>query len=197
MSTGQKTVTADAARLRAAPRCGARTRAGTACRSPAVHGRSRCRMHGCGGGKSRGSGAPRGNRNAWKDGYWAAAARLRRRRMTAFIREMEARLADMEALFRSPDGAFDAPASGAWGCFPFFLPDASPPVLQAPPVPQVSAGDGARGSENRSWPRCVGGPVPAQGETVAAGGSAGSCAGRGVGVTIRGSESGPAPGSGC
>ena len=34
MSTGEKTITADAARLRAAPRCGARTRAGTACRSP-------------------------------------------------------------------------------------------------------------------------------------------------------------------
>lgn len=194
MNTGQKTVAADAARLRAAPRCGARTRAGTACRSPAVHGRSRCRMHGCGGGKLRGSGAPRRNRNAWKDGFWAAAARLRRRRITAFIREMESRLAAMEARSRSPAGAIDEPASGAWGCFPFFLPDAPPPVLQAPPVPQDSAGDGARESANRSRLRCVGGPVPAQGETVAAGGSAGSCAGRGVGITIRGSESGPAPG---
>ena len=64
MSTGEKTITADAARLRAAPRCGARTRAGTSCRAPAVHGRSRCRVHGCGGGKLRRSGAPRGNRNA-------------------------------------------------------------------------------------------------------------------------------------
>ena len=53
MSTGEKTVSADAARLLAAPRCGARTRAGTACRAPAVHGRSRCRMHGCGGGNRR------------------------------------------------------------------------------------------------------------------------------------------------
>ncbi len=101
MSTGQKTVAADAARLRAAPRCGARTRAGTACRAPAVHGRPRCRMHGCGGGKLRRSGAPHGNRNAWKDGYWAAAARLRRRRMTAFIRDMEARLAEMEGMARA------------------------------------------------------------------------------------------------
>ena len=100
MSTGEKTITADAARLRAAPRCGARTRAGTACRSPAVHGRSRCRMHGCGGGKLRRSGAPRGNRNAWKDGFWAAAARLRRRRMTAFIRDVEASLAELEAMNR-------------------------------------------------------------------------------------------------
>lgn len=147
MSTGEKTITADAARLRAAPRCGARTRAGTACRSPAVQGRSRCRMHGCGGGKLRRSGAPRGNRNAWKDGYWAAAARLRRRQMTRFIRDMEASLVEMEAMARapardpdrsparspahSPAGTYHRPASGAWGCFPFFLTHASPPVLRA------------------------------------------------------------------
>ncbi len=154
MSTGQKTVAADAARLRAAPRCGARTRAGTACRAPAVHGRPRCRMHGCGGGKLRWSGAPRGNRNAWKDGYWAAAARTRRRRMTAFIRDMEARLAEMEALFRAPAraprGTHHGPASGAWGCFPFFLPDAPPPSVQAP------AGNGARPGGSRFRSRCAG-----------------------------------------
>ena len=46
-----------------APRCGARTRAGEPCRSPAVSGNRRCRMHG-----GKGSGAPRGNRNAWKHG---------------------------------------------------------------------------------------------------------------------------------
>ena len=40
----------------AAPRCGARTRAGTPCKAPAVRGRKRCRMHG----GARGSGAPRG-----------------------------------------------------------------------------------------------------------------------------------------
>lgn len=39
------------ARLRSAPRCGAKTRAGTPCLGPAVHGRARCRMHG---GKSPG-----------------------------------------------------------------------------------------------------------------------------------------------
>ena len=194
MSTGEKTVTADAVRLRVAPRCGARTRAGTACRSPAVHGRSRCRMHGGGGGKLCRSGAPRGNRNAWKDGYWAAAARLRRRQMTAFIRDMEASLAETEAMARAPahapNGTFDEPASGAWRCFPFFLRDAPPPVLQA------SAGYGARGSENRSG--CVGGSVPAQDQSPAAGrsagGRAGGGAGGGVGFRIRGSESGPAPG---
>lgn len=56
--------------LASVPRCGARTRAGTPCRSPAAHGRARCRMHG----GARGSGAPRGNRNALKHG--ARSARM-------------------------------------------------------------------------------------------------------------------------
>ena len=56
------------------PRCGARTRAGTACRSPAVRGKHRCRMHG----GAQGSGAPRGNQNALKHGaYTKDALRLR------------------------------------------------------------------------------------------------------------------------
>jgi hypothetical protein len=48
------------------PRCGARTRAGGTCgRSPMANGR--CDLHG---GKS--TGAPRGNRNAWKHGLRSA-----------------------------------------------------------------------------------------------------------------------------
>ncbi|WP_305880513.1 HGGxSTG domain-containing protein [Bradyrhizobium sp. CCGUVB1N3] len=50
----------------ASPRCGARTRNGCACRAPAVHGKSRCRMHG----GAEGSGAPKGNRNARKHGLF-------------------------------------------------------------------------------------------------------------------------------
>ncbi len=42
------------------PRCGAKTRSGTPCKSPAVRGKKRCRMHG----GAFGSGAPRGNKNA-------------------------------------------------------------------------------------------------------------------------------------
>ncbi|WP_430625007.1 HGGxSTG domain-containing protein [Rhizorhabdus histidinilytica] len=53
--------------LASAPRCGARTRSGLPCRSPAVNGNRRCRMHG-----GKGSGAPRGNRNAWKHGLRSA-----------------------------------------------------------------------------------------------------------------------------
>jgi hypothetical protein len=53
-----------------APRCGARTRSGHPCRSPAVNGNRRCRMHG-----GKGGGAPRGNRNAWKHGLRSAWVR--------------------------------------------------------------------------------------------------------------------------
>jgi len=61
--------------LAAAP-CGARTRAGRPCRAPAVHGKARCRMHG---------GAPRGNRNALKHGWWSAAEQAERTLAAALI----------------------------------------------------------------------------------------------------------------
>ena len=57
------------ARLADAPRCGARTREGGECRSPAVRGRQRCRMHG-----GTNPGAPTGNRNARKHGGYSASA---------------------------------------------------------------------------------------------------------------------------
>ena len=52
-----------------APRCGAKTRIGGACRSPAVRGRLRCRMHG-----GTNKGAPKGNSNARKHGNRSAEA---------------------------------------------------------------------------------------------------------------------------
>lgn len=54
--------------LFAAPRCGAKTRRGTPCRSPAIRGKRRCRMHG-----GNSPGAPRGNRHALKHGRYTAA----------------------------------------------------------------------------------------------------------------------------
>ena len=57
--------------MHASPRCGARTRRGTACRAPAVKGRPRCRMHGC----APGAGGQIGNRNAEKDGHFTRAAK--------------------------------------------------------------------------------------------------------------------------
>ena len=48
------------------PRCGARTRSGRPCKSPAVQDKKRCRMHG----GAEGSGAPKGNQNALKNGRY-------------------------------------------------------------------------------------------------------------------------------
>jgi len=53
-----------------AVRCGAKTRKGTPCKNPPVTGKRRCRMHG----GAPGSGAPLGNRNALKHGYYTAEA---------------------------------------------------------------------------------------------------------------------------
>ncbi len=53
----------------ASPRCGAKTRSSGACRSPAVHGKTRCRMHGGAQG-----GAPRANQNARKRGLFTRNA---------------------------------------------------------------------------------------------------------------------------
>ena len=58
-----------------APRCGARTRAGSPCKAPRIRGRPRCRMHG----GALGSGAPVGNLNAWKHGEYGARAIIERR----------------------------------------------------------------------------------------------------------------------
>lgn len=54
-----------------APRCGARTKRndGNSCRSPAVRGKDRCRIHG----GAKGSGAQRGNQNAIKNGLTTRA----------------------------------------------------------------------------------------------------------------------------
>ena len=56
--------------MRSSQRCGAKTRAGGACQSPAVAGKQRCRMHG----GAKGSGAPKGNQNALKHGIYTRKA---------------------------------------------------------------------------------------------------------------------------
>lgn len=53
------------------PRCGAKTRKGTACRAPAVRYKQRCRMHG----GTKGSGAPLGSQNALKHGLTTKEAK--------------------------------------------------------------------------------------------------------------------------
>ena len=60
-----------------AARCGARTRAGTACRAPALRGRRRCRLHG---GLSTGPRTPEGlqrsRRARWKHGGYSWERRV-------------------------------------------------------------------------------------------------------------------------
>jgi uncharacterized protein YjcR len=69
----------------ASPRCGAKTRSGGACRSPAVRGKKRCRMHG----GAPGCGAPRGNQNARMHGLFTGDAIAERRRIQALLAKRE------------------------------------------------------------------------------------------------------------
>jgi len=78
--------------MRASPRCGAKTRCGGACRSPAVHAKKRCRMHG----GARGSGAPRANRNARKHGLFTGDAIAERRQIRAVLGEARKQRAEMK-----------------------------------------------------------------------------------------------------
>lgn len=71
------------ASLANALRCGARTRAGHECRSPAVKGKKRCRMHG-----GTNPGAPKGNRRAWKHGNRSAEAEEQLRMLKATDRDL-------------------------------------------------------------------------------------------------------------
>jgi uncharacterized protein YjcR len=76
----------------ASPRCGAKTRAGEACRAPAVHGRKRCRMHG----GARGSGAPKANQNARKHGLFTRDAIAERKQIHALLGDARKLLDEMK-----------------------------------------------------------------------------------------------------
>jgi hypothetical protein len=76
----------------ASPRCGAKTRCGGACRAPAVHGKTRCRMHG----GAPGSGAPRANRNARKHGRFSGDAIEERRGIQVLLGEARKLLEEMK-----------------------------------------------------------------------------------------------------
>ena len=79
----QKSDRPNTAPMLSSPRCGARTRSGEPCKSPAVKGKSRCRMHG----GAPGSGAPRGNKNALKHGQYTREALAAYRQVRALIRQ--------------------------------------------------------------------------------------------------------------
>jgi hypothetical protein len=71
------------------PRCGAKTRSGKPCLAPAVRGKKRCRMHG----GAPGSGAPRGNKNAFKHGRFTREASAERQSLQSLLRESRALIA--------------------------------------------------------------------------------------------------------
>jgi hypothetical protein len=78
----QGRVMAQLTNIRAAPRCGAKTRAGGACQCPAIRNRKRCRLHG---GRSTGAPQGRGNGN-YRDGTFTAEAVQERRWLRSLTR---------------------------------------------------------------------------------------------------------------
>jgi len=65
--------------LKDAKRCGANTRRGTKCNGMGMPN-GHCRMHG-----GTSPGAPKGNKNAWKHGYYSAESIAMRRALRALL----------------------------------------------------------------------------------------------------------------
>jgi hypothetical protein len=76
----------------ASPRCGAKIRFGGSCRSPAVRGKRRCRMHG----GAPVSGAPRENQNARRHGLFTSDAIAERKQIQALLGEARKLLKTMK-----------------------------------------------------------------------------------------------------
>jgi len=76
----------------ASPRCGAKIRCGGLCRSPAVHGKQRCRMHG----GAPGSGAPRANQNARQHGLFTREAIAERKQIQALLADARKLLQELK-----------------------------------------------------------------------------------------------------
>jgi hypothetical protein len=72
--------------------CGAKTRSGAPCKSRRVTGKKRCRMHG----GAPGSGAPKGNQNAFKHGRFTKTAIKERRKLYATLRALRKRVSGMD-----------------------------------------------------------------------------------------------------
>lgn len=72
------------------PRCGAKTRSAGACMSPGVRDKKRCRMHG----GAKGSGASRGNQNAFKHGRYRGEAMEERALLAESIKDVAKTVSD-------------------------------------------------------------------------------------------------------
>ena len=64
-------------------KCSAKTRRGTLCQTSPVTGKKRCRMHG----GAKGSGAPKGSKNALKHGYYTKENIAKRSEVHKLIKE--------------------------------------------------------------------------------------------------------------
>ena len=84
--------------MRSSPRCRARTRQGEPCQSPAVKEKRVCRMHGGG----KGSGAPKGNRNALKHGTFTRASFERRAAVRGQLQEAKQMIKENYELLNPP-----------------------------------------------------------------------------------------------
>ncbi|WP_128924322.1 HGGxSTG domain-containing protein [Bradyrhizobium guangxiense] len=78
--------------MSASLRCGARTRSGTPCCAPAMHGKARCRMHG---GAPR-SGAPKGNQNARRHGMFTQDGIAERQQVRSLLEDAWKLLNELE-----------------------------------------------------------------------------------------------------
>jgi glucans biosynthesis protein len=84
--------------LHQARRCGAKTRSGRPCRSPAVHGRPRCRMHGC----APGAGGPEGERNGnYRHGRHTKESLAKKQEFRNLVREVRNLTRTLRSVTRS------------------------------------------------------------------------------------------------
>jgi hypothetical protein len=76
-----------------APRCGAKTKHnnGSPCRCPAIRGKARCRIHG----GAKGSGAPKHNHNALKNGLFTNGVEAFRKAVRQAIHDSNALIEEL------------------------------------------------------------------------------------------------------
>jgi hypothetical protein len=75
--------------------CGAKTKDETPCQNPPEEGKRRCRLHG----GAKGSGAPTGNKNALKHGFYTAEAIAKRRAARRLVKESRQLMSQLFAVW--------------------------------------------------------------------------------------------------
>ena len=85
------------------PKCLAKTRHGTLCKTACVKGKKRCRMHG----GAKGSGAKIGNKNAFKHGRYSSEAIKMRLETNQLIKQYKAELKEIDEMIDFEDDEFN------------------------------------------------------------------------------------------